>query len=236
MEGPQAGKRFPVDSELTIGRAEADITLDDPQISRRHALVRPVDGAVEVRDAGSANGTFVNGERLVEPWRLVEGDELRVGRVLLQLEVAPSSPSGGRETVLSGSVGAAAPLPAPALVVKDGPLAGTRFPVESELSIGRVDADIALEDPQISRRHAVVRNTNGAVEIADAGSANGTFVNGERISTPWQLADGDLIKLGKVLLEAAVPTVGGRAAETRLAAARPDASLRGSMDLPERNR
>jgi EmrB/QacA subfamily drug resistance transporter len=217
-EGAQAGQRFPVASELSIGRADADITLDDPQISRRHAIVRPVAGAVEIKDVGSANGTFVNGERLVEPWKLVDGDIVRFGRVSLKLEAAPAE-AAGRATMAPEP---AAPPPAPpALVVKDGPLAGRRFPIESELSIGRVEADITLEDPQISRRHAVVRPVNGTVEIADVGSANGTFVNGERIHAAWQLADGDQIRMGAVSLEAEVPAVDPRRGGTILAPPQP---------------
>ncbi|MGB2952781.1 MAG: FHA domain-containing protein, partial [Gaiellaceae bacterium] len=63
-------------------------TLDDAEVSRRHALARPVDGSVELADAGSANGTFVNGQRIDRPRRLVDGDLIRLGRTSLQFEVS----------------------------------------------------------------------------------------------------------------------------------------------------
>jgi predicted RNA-binding Zn-ribbon protein involved in translation (DUF1610 family) len=67
-----------------IGRsATADIRLDDPSVSRRHALIvseRP--SALRVLDDRSLNGVFLNGE-LVEWGRLEDGDELAVGRYRL---------------------------------------------------------------------------------------------------------------------------------------------------------
>ena len=64
-DGPLAGRRVPVTAELLIGRADADLTIDDPLVSRRHALVRPAPGGGdEIEDLGSTNGTWVNGERI----------------------------------------------------------------------------------------------------------------------------------------------------------------------------
>src|ERR671921_132536 len=64
-----------------VGRsAAADIAFDDGSVSRRHAvLITRSDGAVEVRDDGSLNGTFVNGER-VRRHVLEHGDVVTVGR------------------------------------------------------------------------------------------------------------------------------------------------------------
>ena len=63
-----------------IGRSlTADIRLDDPTVSRRHALVCYQEDRVRVLDDRSLNGTCVNGER-VEWQNLADGDELIVGR------------------------------------------------------------------------------------------------------------------------------------------------------------
>ena len=78
-------ERYPLVGSLTvIGRdALADIVLDDPGISRRHSEVRVTnDGphlVTSIRDLGSTNGTFVNGERITSV-RLQDGDRLTVGR------------------------------------------------------------------------------------------------------------------------------------------------------------
>jgi hypothetical protein len=71
-----------------IGRsAAADVRLDDPTVSRRHALLVRQEGTVRVLDDRSLNGVFVNGERV--DWRTLEdGDEVAVGRYRLHfLEV-----------------------------------------------------------------------------------------------------------------------------------------------------
>ena len=67
--------------------------------------------------------------------------------------------------------------------------------------LGRDDtADIVLDDPGISRRHSEIRVTNDGphlvTSIRDLGSTNGTFVNGERI-TSQRLADGDRVTVGR---------------------------------------
>jgi pSer/pThr/pTyr-binding forkhead associated (FHA) protein len=84
--GPLAGRCYAVGTELLIGRQDADLLLDDPQVSRRHAIVRAIDGELEVEDLGSANGTFVNGARVDEPRRLCPGDEIAIGPVVLEAQ------------------------------------------------------------------------------------------------------------------------------------------------------
>jgi hypothetical protein len=76
---------FPIEQGwMRIGRsANADIRLDDPSVSRRHALiVSELPDALRVLDDRSLNGIFLNGE-LVEWGRLSDGDELAVGRYRL---------------------------------------------------------------------------------------------------------------------------------------------------------
>jgi len=64
-------------------------------------------------------------------------------------------------------------------------------------------ADVILDDPGISRQHTEIRVTNDGphliANIRDLGSTNGTFVNGERI-TSRRLADGDRVNVGRTAL------------------------------------
>ena len=70
---------YPLTGQLVVGRgAEADVQLTDTGVSRRHAELRVADGAVEVHDLGSTNGTFVNGRR-VQTASLRDGDRVTVG-------------------------------------------------------------------------------------------------------------------------------------------------------------
>jgi hypothetical protein len=76
---------FPIEPGWTrIGRSvTADIRLDDPSVSRRHALiVSEADVSMRVLDDRSLNGVFVNGD-LVEWGKLTDGDEMAVGRYRL---------------------------------------------------------------------------------------------------------------------------------------------------------
>jgi pSer/pThr/pTyr-binding forkhead associated (FHA) protein len=91
-DGKEHGKRLSADAGLMIGRAapEEDGRLGgDPEISRAHARVtRGADGLLTIEDLGSANGTFVNDERIEVPRTLALGDVVRVGRTVLQVRDA----------------------------------------------------------------------------------------------------------------------------------------------------
>jgi pSer/pThr/pTyr-binding forkhead associated (FHA) protein len=89
--GTLAGKRFEVEGELTFGREGTDVLLDDPQVSRRHAMVRIGAGGLQVEDLGSSNGTFVNGTRIAGPTPLRPGDEVRLGDTMLRVASAPEA-------------------------------------------------------------------------------------------------------------------------------------------------
>jgi hypothetical protein len=74
-------------SRLLIGRSrDCDITIDDPNVSRRHAEMRNEDGRWVVADLGSTNGVKVNGRR-VERAALEPGDELVLGLARLRFEL-----------------------------------------------------------------------------------------------------------------------------------------------------
>jgi DNA-binding SARP family transcriptional activator len=72
------------DERMTIGRSESSsIPLDDAAVSRLHAVLQCYPGGWSIRDLGSANGTFVNGEPLAGEQQLRPGDEIRVGSISL---------------------------------------------------------------------------------------------------------------------------------------------------------
>jgi hypothetical protein len=87
-EGAGAGSEHPVDGELILGREQgsADLVIDDPGVSRRHARVTPDNGGVIVEDLGSSNGTYVNGERISAPVGLGRGDEVQLGATIIGVE------------------------------------------------------------------------------------------------------------------------------------------------------
>jgi pSer/pThr/pTyr-binding forkhead associated (FHA) protein len=108
------------ETEMTTGRgADNHIVLADSQASRRHAKFICDDTGVRIVDLGSANGTFVNDNRLRpnQPVQLNDGDHIRIGQTLLIFSRKPGGvrkkvepePPGGFELAVGGDVIRGAP-------------------------------------------------------------------------------------------------------------------------------
>lgn len=94
----------------------------------------------------------------------------------------------------------------PKLTIRTGEFAGREYDFREGSDIGRSpQASLHLEDRTLSRRHATFTRTSTGWQITDLGSANGTFVNGRRLSAPARITDGDEIKVGNVVLEFRTP-------------------------------
>jgi len=91
IQGPDQGKAFDLNGEtLIIGRDPAcDVALRDPGISRHHARLELKGNRYVLKDAGSANGTFINGLRITES-ALQTGDQIRVGNTVLAMGLPPA--------------------------------------------------------------------------------------------------------------------------------------------------
>jgi hypothetical protein len=85
------------------------------------------------------------------------------------------------------------------LVMRSGPMPGTVYPLEGELlTLGRDSGNsIAINDAEISRRHARLSFQGGKYVLEDIGSTNGTFVNNQRLGGPYVLKPGDVISFGE---------------------------------------
>ncbi len=92
--------------------------------------------------------------------------------------------------------------PSATLVIRQGPQAGMSFPLTgNQAIIGREEGlDIALQDPESSRRHARISWQGDHFVIEDMGSTNGCFVNGVQITSPQMLNPGDSIGVGQTAL------------------------------------
>jgi pSer/pThr/pTyr-binding forkhead associated (FHA) protein len=109
--GPLAGRQVEVTAMLVLGRQAADLPIDDPEVSRRHAALRPADDGLEIEDLGSLNGTWVNGTRIQGAVRLEAGDRVQLGDTSFEVRMGLAE-----ATVVSArpAAGPAAPAAAPA--------------------------------------------------------------------------------------------------------------------------
>jgi pSer/pThr/pTyr-binding forkhead associated (FHA) protein len=214
ITGPGVGKVFPLDcGATTIGRLDsAHVQLTDEGISRNHAQIRhELDGGYVLHDAGSRNGSFVNGGQVRQPHRLHDGDEIRFGVLTLlkfssaDEEIASDGDWSDSDTISSSAdslfqrlfkEGSAGP---PLLVSVSGEAAGRVHRLDrGRVTLGRDEqAEVQIKDAGISRRHAAItRRDDGSHTLEDLGSSNGTFANQQRVEQPFILRDGDMIQLG----------------------------------------
>jgi len=185
---------------LTIGRDRSnDLIINDASVSDFHAEVRLTASGLEIVDLLSASGTFVNELRVSQRHQLAAWDVLRLGSV--ELEVNDPSVHRPRDWVLRG---------------QSDLLAGQFLTIKPTTLIGRgSDCDLVIEDVSLSRHHAELTATESMLRVRDLGSANGTFVNGERIRD-GRIAHDDSIRFGdrEFLVVAPVELVkGGRIVE-----------------------
>ncbi len=88
------------------------------------------------------------------------------------------------------------------LVMRSGPTPGATYPLEGDqLTIGRDSSNgVAINDAEISRKHARLTFQGGKYVIEDLGSTNGTFINGQRLAGPFVLKSGDVVSFGEQIV------------------------------------
>jgi S-DNA-T family DNA segregation ATPase FtsK/SpoIIIE len=179
VDGADVGRCVQVDSPLVVGR-EGDVVVRDPTVSRRHVRIEPHDDHLQLSDLRSASGTRLNGAQ-VSTGAAVAGDQIALGataaRVLRHFRF-PDLDAG------------------PSIVVEHAGR-GRAVAVADGLVVGRdPSSDVRIDDPSVSRRHAVFRVSSRRVVLEDCGSANGTFVQGRRVVGSVDLSDGNEISFG----------------------------------------
>ncbi len=189
----------------------ADLILHDSLVSRRHLVVEVAGDQWIIRDI-SLNGTWLD-NRKVRRIEVRENLTLRLGRrdgteISVALEGAPRDPHHELTTIVP-PVYVMPPVPPLPIPGETGPQAAgggdarrrihpLRF---GRISLGRSqDNDLVIGDLLASRSHAEILVGAGGVEIVDLSSANGTFLNGTRI-TRAVVAQRDVIAIGHHLFQ-----------------------------------
>jgi len=83
VSGEDLGKTLHLDGTLDIGRTTGTLLLAETDVSRRHARIRRGFDGFVIEDLDSANGTFVNGERVDGVTQLRPGDRIQIGRTIM---------------------------------------------------------------------------------------------------------------------------------------------------------
>jgi signal transduction histidine kinase len=107
LQGPDKGRRFELpDAPAVLGRESRQIPLTDQTVSRRHAELLPDlanDGDWFLKDLGSVNGSYINGQRVEVRRPLRLGDQIRIGRTLMVFGAQPGvSRARGGDVALAG--------------------------------------------------------------------------------------------------------------------------------------
>lgn len=222
LAGALADREFRISSSILIGRdaSQCGIVLENAAVSRVQARIElgPAGGAT-ITDLASKQTTYVNGEPVTQK-ALASGDVIGFGPggvVQLRFESASGDASGGSPgevLALSSAelkrrlhaaaelaVSSAAASPAPAVVL---PRDSSTLHVSGRnvVRLGRApDNDVVLDGAGVSRYHATLTyDAGGRATLADAGSSNGTFLNGTAVTEPVAVSQRDTLYLGGFVL------------------------------------
>lgn len=180
------------EGSVHIGRADDnELVLADISVSRRHARLTVDAKKVLIEDLGSGNGTFYRGTQ-VQDQTLEDGDAVVIDPFVLKFHIQ------NKDTVAGPLRNVGARLLVTASDVM-GPEAILLPP--GRATMGRSDeCTIVLPDAAASRVHCSIVKSASGHQLLDENSANGIYVNGERVQTHW-LKDGDEVRVGDTFFQ-----------------------------------
>jgi pSer/pThr/pTyr-binding forkhead associated (FHA) protein len=178
------------EKEAFVGRdPQAGVSVPVEGVSRQHAKITWDGKAYWLEDLKSTNGTFLNSQA-VSRERLRHLDVITLGKEVDLIFVL----RGGADTAPAKKLGILRAALAP-----EGPEGGSPREIpRGEITLGRSPAcNVIAESGAVSKVHARIERTADQLVLEDLGSANGTFVNGNRVMTAF-LQNGDTLSLAGV--------------------------------------
>jgi pSer/pThr/pTyr-binding forkhead associated (FHA) protein len=203
----------------TLGRNETNsVVLDAGGVSDYHADIQVEEETAVLIDLASTNGTYLNGKRISGRTPVKSFDVIRIDTV----EIEVVDPGMRRPTVVRAAVTDAgltmdrdATRVDPAisgwsLMGTTGAFKYRLIPLSGLVKVGREkDCDLVLDSIEISREHALIEVAGGTLTVRDQGSANGTYVNDERV-TDAILRDGDEVRFDVIAFRVHGPGDSGK--------------------------
>lgn len=166
-----------VEKRYTIGSApDNHLVINSPGVSPYHARLHTQDKSLVLKDNNSDGGCYINNQRITER-EILPGDVVRLGDTELDILDPRESLS---QPALTDDM-----LPGRWSLVSDSSwLAGQEFNIaKSNNTLGRgSDCDIVIPGTHLSRQHAELTIKGNLLHIRDLASANGTYINDERVT------------------------------------------------------
>jgi pSer/pThr/pTyr-binding forkhead associated (FHA) protein len=211
------GEHEPVelkDGDTVVGSgSDCQVMLAAPGIGARHCVLRTRGEQTTVRPLDAQAPTVLNGKQIVVETPLKPGDLVlfaKVGCRIVSVEKTPSPvlkrplPTMGDD---DGRTRVRMALPKFMIRGVSGPTFGKTYAVVGAMTIGRNnDCDICIPTDEISRHHAKLQVVPSGVMVEDLGSANGTFVNNQRVHGSVLMKANDELRLDTVRFLMVSPT------------------------------
>ena len=191
------------DGTLLVGAAaDCAVRLAFPGIAEHHGELVTETGQTRVRPLTDTAATVLNGKQIVGEAPVKPGDLLLFGKIGCRVVAGERSqppPVADFDADDMGHTRVRMALPRYLLRGVSGPTFGKVYALVGAIGVGRSsDNDICIPIDEISRQHARLQSAATGIIVEDLGSANGTFVNDQRVHTPTLLKAGDEVRFDTV--------------------------------------
>lgn len=180
-----------VPPKISIGSAnDNDMVLKNPGIHAHHLELHVKNDKVFVCNLESANDFFINENKTTPDTELHAGDVLRINNTEIELLSPHQNVKPFDAAALDSNVDKWF------LEATNGSHKGQRYKLKKSTLFGRSEhCDVQLQDEKISRQHARLDIIGGALKITDMGSANGCYINNNRVTSSYARSE-DQLRLG----------------------------------------